>query len=959
MKNHLPYKKILILLGLTILPFSTFAHDLFFETANGTATTFGNFDSYVKSSSTLKKNTATNYNNAHIESVFNYVLDNTKIVSELNKLKSHISGTTTLTAAQLNDVNTAIVAEGSLFENDEAVIKLGFEIVGLYETKNGALFTKGTTTLDGFNKTASGYELENAVLSLMQLIVDYSYTNTNLAAYPTLFNNVLFKTSSFFPGAVTPPTNSNVSYTRKINGTHIKVSGTQPNYVTEDARRPTGCYLAPGSLGTVTVPSSLVGIGASILVGANTWDLSQKTSYKRMDRVTIAYPITSTTTTIGNPLGGGIYINIPYQKNLGIINITLKNVVRSPYYAKTVANQTSSSDWLNTERLRNVPWTDIETEKVMFQVPTSWIYAHNGLEKAIEDWDLSMDAISELLGRPLVRSKTVVYAQVDVIARGSANFPGYPQSNITYNPYTNYGGYKSDLLTDGPRDKRGYTANVFFHELGHGEKIYKFVGEIESFINFLWVSVHNKKFGVDLNTAFEESFNGYGLNHSIEEAAISWMIAENFRLGNPMSTTTGENRQELSYQPRGHAKYADLVRLFGWEALENHYETVSTDYDNGTINYDGNVNNVPIDVWMLRMSKAAGYDLRPLMHFWGMHPVNASDLEASIKASNLKKSTKIYDQLVYYKSIVPINNSAFQAFGLKDYTATEISKGTYYDNVSMSYNQGFLKKWWNTYDTAEAQAAVDQVQAIINLYFPYGRPNEGGVNYFIPDPNKTYYIDSPIHNLRLAATGESENAYSTSTTSTGADVEWKFIKHSSGAWHIQRAAGGTKPRLRSVNTENADMQETTFTGGWTYFEFPEGQTTDTYYIVLPEGPEAHKRLQINSDGSINMVSNLYNGDLATFKITEASSPVLAVEDSLDPLTSPGFEVYPTPIINTVTIKGEKNSTLYIFDINGKKILTKVILNESETLDLSNLESGFYFAKMHHGTKVYTKKLIKK
>ncbi|NNG09216.1 MAG: hypothetical protein HKM92_03525 [Arenibacter sp.] len=623
-------------------------------------------------------------------------------------------------------MGSAIVNDNKLFTDNYDVINRGLEVIDLYESKYGGLFTKGTKSQGGFDRKASGYELEKLMLVIMQSVLDHSYTEANLRAYPKLFNNKLFQTSSYFPGSVTPPADASKSYTVKINGTHLKVKGTPSNYIEEDARRPTGCYLAPGSIAKVTVPPSLVGIGATILVGAHTWDLTKKPTIKRMDRVTTKYDINSTTTTIANPLGGGVYINIPYQKDLGILNITLENVVRSPYYARTAANKTSLSDWLNVERLRDAPWTDIETEKVMMQVPTSWIYAFDDIEATMDDWDMAMDAISTLIGRPLLRSKTVIYMQVDVIKRGKANFPGYPQSNVSYDPYTDYKGYHSSYLIDGPRNERGYLTNVLFHEQGHAEKIYKFKGEIESMINFLWVAVHNKKYGVELNKAFEESFNGYGISHSIEEAAISWMITENFRLGNPMSSKTREYRQEFSYQPRGHAKYADLVRLFNWEAIEKFYANTSEMWDRGEINYSypNRVNEIPTDDRILRMSQAAGYDLRPLIHFWGVHPIDFKSLEAEIQKDNLKKSTAIYDQLSYYKTIVPMDNTAFRNFGLEDFSEAKIQKSSYHDHVSQSYYPGFLKKWWNDYNEPEGQATVEQIQRIIDLYFPDGRPEE-------------------------------------------------------------------------------------------------------------------------------------------------------------------------------------------------------------------------------------------
>ncbi len=141
-----------------------------------------------------------------------------------------------------------------------------------------------------------------------------------------------------------------------------------------------------------------------------------------------------------------------------------------------------------------------------------------------------------------------------------------------------------------------------------------------------------------------------------------------------------------------------------------------------------------------------------------------------------------------------------------------------------------------------------------------------------PNPNKTYYIDAPHHNLRLAATGESESAYTTSTSTTGADVEWQFVDRGNGYWHIQRAAGGATPRLRTDNTENADMQPTSSNGSWTYYDFSEGVLTDTYFLTLIAANTEFKRLQIDNTGAVKMVDDDRNGTWESFRITEASTP---------------------------------------------------------------------------------------
>ena len=142
---------------------------------------------------------------------------------------------------------------------------------------------------------------------------------------------------------------------------------------------------------------------------------------------------------------------------------------------------------------------------------------------------------------------------------------------------------------------------------------------------------------------------------------------------------------------------------------------------------------------------------------------------------------------------------------------------------------------------------------------------------FIPDPNKTYYIDNSGHNVRLAATGESEDAYTTATSTTGDNVQWQFVAKGNGSWHLQRAAGGAKPRLRTDGTENADMQETTSSGSFTYFDMESTGSGNTYFFTLPDAPNGFERLQINRNGDVKMVPSSFDGSWESFIITEAGS----------------------------------------------------------------------------------------
>ena len=142
---------------------------------------------------------------------------------------------------------------------------------------------------------------------------------------------------------------------------------------------------------------------------------------------------------------------------------------------------------------------------------------------------------------------------------------------------------------------------------------------------------------------------------------------------------------------------------------------------------------------------------------------------------------------------------------------------------------------------------------------------------FTPDPNKIYYLDVQQHNLRLASTGQSEDPYTTSTNTTGADVEWSFVAKGNGFWHLRRAAGGALPGLRTDNTANADMQATSSVGVFTYYRFDNGNTSGTHYLTLPDGPANFQRLQMTPDGEILFTTTAFGGGWVSWLITEVDN----------------------------------------------------------------------------------------
>lgn len=628
-----------------------------------------------------------------------------ELYKALSAISSHIKGSIKLNDSTLKQHKDTIDSEIKLLGSKRELISAAFDAVENYENVHGPLFMNSDTK-DGVPHDA-GANIHTVIISIMQGIVDHVYTSRNLSEYKKLLNDFYFKSSKYFPGEVTSIPDPNVIHTVKINGSYPKTFGHLTISADVPARKPTGTYLVPGDVATVTVPQSMVGKGYQIRVGAHVYDLSNKPSFKRLDRTTILYAITSEKTEIASPLGGGIYIEVPYLQDAGIVTVTIQNAVRSPYFSMKSFHKTSSDEWKNTERTFGAPWADFQTEKFMMQVPTSWIYNYGDPTTVLKQWDEALDVVSDFMGFPHTRGREVLYLQADVYIRAKAYSPGYPQVNVTYNPNKAYDGNSDNPLLTGPFiDWRWMSTE--FHELGHGHLFQKFPGETESAVNLLYPAVLNRKLGLDIQEAFYKSRRNGAAFNTLENAAVSWMITENFKNGNPMTT------EEMKYQYRGHAKYVEVARLFGWTVLDRYWRSFNESYEKTVSpqntdtrvkgDYDRSNNGL-----ILSMSREAGVDLTPLIDFWGVHPNNRQALKGAIAAANLKPSAKIYQLLLDYKAKIPADKQEYRTF-VMNWFEEQPEAGTY------------AAVLLDTWSTAYSGTINNNVQNIIDLYFPNGRP---------------------------------------------------------------------------------------------------------------------------------------------------------------------------------------------------------------------------------------------
>jgi len=73
------------------------------------------------------------------------------------------------------------------------------------------------------------------------------------------------------------------------------------------------------------------------------------------------------------------------------------------------------------------------------------------------------------------------------------------------------------------------------------------------------------------------------------------------------------------------------------------------------------------------------------------------------------------------------------------------------------------------------------------------------------------------------------------------------------------------------------------------------------------------------------------------------------------------KVYPNPATEMVTVKLPEalNTTAYVYDLSGRKVLQHPVNSDKLQFNVSNLSKGYYFVKLQNGKIRYTAKFVKK
>lgn len=643
----------------------------------------------------------------------------TELLGSFAALKKHIKGTAVLNNDQIDVHKEKIKEHRFAFGHNRTIVKAALDMISTFENVKGALWRD----IPEMNKRRGEPKGINWVMyNVMQFVMDEVYTADGLAKYEDLLDGYKYQCSDFFPGKVDPPANPDKKYTVKINGSHKKAVRETRLGAKSPGRKPTGAYLAPGSIATVTVPKAIVGKSYRVRVGSHSWDNTYKPRVARIGRCTTVFPINSTEIKVANPLGGGIYIEVPYLSDAGVVEVSVKNAVRSPYFSAKSFHKTTLEEWRNIERNFKAPWTDFQSDKFMMNVPTSWIYKLDDPVTLMKQWDKAMDGMNYLFGLPEIQGRETMYIQIDRQLRAGVHAPGYPSVNTGYDPRKDYGGYHNHHLIRGPR----YASAYEFHERCHAFSIMHLLGEKEATVHLPHVAALNYGLGLDMDEAFRTSCVSYSnvKARTVDNNAISWMVGIYFSQKKPVVG--------VKYKHIGHVHWVDLARLFGWEALHKFYYSYNMDADNG-IPHGDSVDKVA------RLCESAGADLRPLFHFWGRfyfwgggnkNSAGSIKLQKFIDEKKLPASAKIYDALVRYKSMVPKNNKEFQEFTTKWWGRKPRITGYCHESGhARQWDSQVLKEpavWPNgdIYDENSYARVKAYVQEIIDMYFPNGRPKK-------------------------------------------------------------------------------------------------------------------------------------------------------------------------------------------------------------------------------------------
>ncbi len=613
---------------------------------------------------------------------------------DFQSLVDHISGQNPLSTQALETVFSSIELGLNGSEYDLIQEKL-FEFTQAYEDAYEPLYTDGTQYL-----YMDLPPLDRALQLSQGYVLDKRFTSE----FVDTMQGVVFEHHAVAPGDVADTTPRLAGVSVELDATY-QTDPLAPQTDQERVVRPSGYYLAAGDIATVTVPQELVNQGLSIIVGVHfrNMDYDYIGAINRFPDISTEFPLNSTQISIGNPLGGGVYLKVPDGSALGWHTISLDNVVQSPYFSYRAGRQTDVADWLIQVAETGAPWADFESDKFMFSIPTRFIQDIDNPDAIMARWNSLLDAERVAAGRPRDRARAEFYT-FDTRLVTPAYGAGYPMVIPTWEMERDEEWNPLTVLRTRPH-------TTFFHEMGHNvlhptldygsayEDSCAFI-EAESVVHTLAMATNNLVYGLPIDDAFLYTRTENEIL-TFNQALFDWIITPVFRDNKPMiyddEAPLGDQNM-LHYQSRSWAKFGDLVRLFGWSsglgAVNGQFYIALEDREAPACPERPFI--VSRDEYIKAASIALGYNMAPFFHFWGIIP---TDELATELAQTYTPSGRVAGLIQRYREqVAPMSYDDYLTY-----------HNAMYDKVG--YQQPRYDFYINDFD----QSYIDEIQAQFDL----------------------------------------------------------------------------------------------------------------------------------------------------------------------------------------------------------------------------------------------------
>jgi len=383
-----------------------------------------------------------------------------------------------------------------------------------------------------------------------------------------------------FPGAI-PPSASRVDR-------DIAVDTSIPGWHSG------GLYVAPGEVVTVSLPPSATKAGLFARIGSQTDGLWENAEWHRFPEISNRGPLSREITQVANPFGGVLFIDVPDNAKLGVIQVHVRNAVPSPHF---VRGKTSIADWLAHEKDAPGPWAELEGHRVILSVPSTAVRNLQDPEALMAYWDQVMDLIYAFYAAPN-RVRPERYCVDRQISAGYMH-SGYPI--MTFEDVAN-------TFTDITKLRaKGGPVWGFYHEMGHnfqrGEWTFSGTGEVTNNLFSLYGSEM-------LNQATPATYE-------LTQGAMS-RTGQRTRLEKYLAG--GAKFSDWQSDPfLALTMYAELREAFGWAP----FTKVFAEYQKLSASEVPQTELQKHDQWMVRFSRAVQKNLGPFFLAWGV-PVSES-----------------------------------------------------------------------------------------------------------------------------------------------------------------------------------------------------------------------------------------------------------------------------------------------------------------------------------------------